>query len=273
MLRWRSLPTSALELQAAVTRGGAALPGLTHSGPGIAIGTSACAFSTSRDDWSSRASRFHAGRLHDRRGGRRGQESQQYPGGVRLACGRDNSRRNDVHGLQLGRQGPEQLGARNRHDLADQLDTELGFAACHDFGIGRGRRPGIQDRLGFDLFGDTQAIENLLEMDAARSADRWVGIDDRSGGEERALEGFDRSDVRLRRSRANRNANTNAGEGQFAIGRDLALLDEGFDDGSAGHRDIHDLTVEDAPPDLGRWRENDRDLVLAGALERPREFG
>jgi hypothetical protein len=61
--------------------------------------------------------------------------------------------------------------------------------------------------------------------------------------------------------------------GQLAIGRDLALLDEGFDDGSTGHRDIHDLTVEDAPPDLGGWRENDRDLVLASAFERPREFG
>jgi hypothetical protein len=46
-----------------------------------------------------------------------------------------------------------------------------------------------------------------------------------------------------------------------------------LDDGSAGHRDIHDLIVEDAPPDLGGWRENQRDLVLASALERAREFG
>jgi hypothetical protein len=59
---------------------------------------------------SSRASWFHAGGLDDRCGGRRGQEFEQRPGGVRLACGRDNSRRNHVHGLQLGRQGAEQLG-------------------------------------------------------------------------------------------------------------------------------------------------------------------
>jgi hypothetical protein len=39
------------------------------------------------------------------------------------------------------------------------LDAKFGFAACDDFGIGRGRRPGVYDRLGFDLFGDTQAIE------------------------------------------------------------------------------------------------------------------
>ena len=104
--------------------------------------------------------------------------------------------------------------------------AELGLAACHDFGTGRGRRLGIQDRLGFDLFSDTQAIENLLEMDSAPSADCWVGIDDRSGGQERALEGFDRGDVRLRRPGANCHANTDAGEGQCAAAGDLALLEE-----------------------------------------------
>jgi hypothetical protein len=138
--------------------------------------------------------------------------------------------------------------------------------------LDRGRRSGVQDRLGFDLFGDTQAIENLLKMDAARSADRRVGINDRSGGQERALEGFDRGDVRLLRSHANRHTNTDAGEGQLAVGHDLALLDEVPDGDFAGHRDIHDLTVDDAPPDLDGWRENERDLVLASALELAREF-
>src|SRR5580693_7010719 len=151
---------------------------MTHSGPRVAIGTSACSFSRSSEAGSrpSRASRFHAARFDDRSGGRRGQEFEQHPGGVRLACGRHNSRRNHARGLQLGREGPEQLGAGDRHDFADQLDAELGLAACHDFGTGRSRRPGIQDRLGFDLFSDTQAIENLLEMDSARSTDCWVGM-------------------------------------------------------------------------------------------------
>ena len=30
----------------------------------------------------------------------------------------------------------------HKHDLADELDAELGFAAYDDFGAGRGRRPG-----------------------------------------------------------------------------------------------------------------------------------
>jgi len=87
----------------------------------------------------------------------------------------------------------------------------------------------VQDRLGFDLFDDTQAIKNLLEIDAARSADCRVGIRDRSGGQECAFKGF-RGDVRLRRSRANRNAATDAGDGHLAARRDLALFREVLDD-------------------------------------------
>ena len=56
---------------------------VTHSGPRVAIGTSACSFSRSSEAGSrpSRASRFHAARFDDRSGGRRGQEFEQHPGG------------------------------------------------------------------------------------------------------------------------------------------------------------------------------------------------
>lgn len=40
------------------------------------------------------------------------------------------------HGLQLGRQRSERLGAGDAYDFADQLDAELGLAARHDFGTG-----------------------------------------------------------------------------------------------------------------------------------------
>jgi hypothetical protein len=47
----------------------------------------------------------------------------------------------------------------------------------------------------------------------------------------------------------------------------------GADNGFAGHRDVHDLTIDDASLDLRGWRENKRDPEIASALERTREFG
>src|SRR5215467_172402 len=122
------------------------------------------------------------------------------------------------------------------------LDAELGFAARHEFGARLSRGVGVQYRFGFDLFGDTQAIEYVLELDTTRTADRRVRIDDRFGREQRAPERFDGADVRLWRPHANCHANTYAGEDHAVTRCDLALFNEVVDRG-AGHDDIHDLTV------------------------------
>ena len=92
------------------------------------------------------------------------------------------------------------------------MHAELGLAVCNQdsnlcggFGVG-------EDRLRFHLVGDSQALEHLGEMNAARAAARRIDIGDRLRGEQRALQGVWRRDVRLGRALANGYAEAGAGE-------------------------------------------------------------
>jgi len=80
--------------------------------------------------------------------------------------------------------------------------------------------------LAFDLPGLCQDGRALFsKWIAARSAYRRVGIDDRFGFKQRALEGIDRADVGLCSPCAYRHANADAGKNLRAPGCDLALFE------------------------------------------------
>src|SRR2546422_8342470 len=113
-------------------------------------------------------------------------------------------------------------------------------------------------------------VRNLNSALAASSGGVVMGV--RLGGEGRALSPWGGPDAGLRPPRATRHATRDAGGVQPVPRCDLALLHEVIYSG-AGHDDIHDLTVDDAPHDLGGGRENQRDFVATTAFERACEFG
>ena len=119
--------------------------------------------------------------------------------------------------LQRVGQRADDVDARNRRELAKLLHAELRFA----------RRDHQADRpfLDHDAFfqRDVEALQQLGEIDAARAD---LGVRDRARGGQRALQGVDRADVRLRRAGAHRDADARAAEG--ANLRHLAAVSQFF---------------------------------------------
>lgn len=68
--------------------------------------------------------------------------------------------------LDLLRQRTDQRDAAHRHDLADLMDAEFRLAAGDQIGD---IAAALELRLLPDLAGDTHLLEQLVEIDAARS--------------------------------------------------------------------------------------------------------
>src|SRR5262249_54353484 len=78
--------------------------------------------------------------------------------------------------------------------------------------------------LRLDVGGDVELGKQSRNECSARSTSHRIDVPDRFGGEKRALEGVDRSDLRSLGALARKDADSNPGDIGFAAGDDLPLL-------------------------------------------------
>ena len=118
---------------------------------------------------------------------------------------RMNTRGENGDLLDLRRQRSDHLDSRHGQELAHLLETDLGLAARDD----RASRLALHlFHFRFDRIGDAHAPEKFREIGPARSG----GIDDRRADSTARLSAPPRADIRLRRTRANRDADTGTRE-------------------------------------------------------------
>ena len=152
--------------------------------------------------------------------------------------------------LDFLRQRADQRHAFHRHDLADLVDAEFGFAADDEIGDMAAL---LELGLRLDLVGDAELHQQLVDIDAARAAARRIDIGDRLGREQRLLELVDRADVRLGRALLHHHADADAGEIDLAAGGELAARDHFVDHGRGDHQDVEGFAAFDALLQLRRW--------------------
>src|SRR6185437_5094817 len=145
--------------------------------------------------------------------------------------------------LDLRRQRPDQDDALNRQDLARLLQHDVGFAAGDEVG---GMPAFFEFRLRPDLAGDTEALEQFVDIDAAGAAAGRIDIGDRLGRQQRALEGVDRGDVRLGRAFAHADPDADGRDLNVALRDQLAVFGKRLDDDGRDHRDVEGLAGRNA---------------------------
>src|SRR5206468_6403171 len=91
-----------------------------------------------------------------------------------------------------------------RQYLADLVDGDLDLPVGHLLGDVAAR---LQARLWLDLFGNAELLQQPRDFDAAGAAGGRIDIGDGLGRKQRALEGVDRAQIRLRRALLHGNAN------------------------------------------------------------------
>ena len=148
-------------------------------------------------------------------------------------------------GLQLRREGADQIDAGGRQDLRHDDQAELDLALGDELGHDVGLRP--RD-FRFDGLGDAEALEHGGDMKAA--PDRQEG--DRLRLEQGALERVDRTDIRLWRTRAHFDADARARDVGARRRDDLPLLDPGVDRRGSADDEIEGVAGGHAPLEIGR---------------------
>src|SRR2546422_4208953 len=163
--------------------------------------------------------------------------------------------------LDLARQRADQVDAGDREQLRHLLKADLELAARDQLADEYARR-----RLGelrLELPGNSQALEQARQIDAARSA----GIADRFRRAQRALERLDRADVGPGRARAHGHADTRFREVDAAAGHDPAELRQLVDERRRADERIGGLARLAALPNVHHSGPFGRDLAAARFFE------
>src|SRR2546422_10996842 len=163
--------------------------------------------------------------------------------------------------LDLARQRADQVDAGDREQLRHLLKADLELAARDQLADEYARR-----RLGelrLELPGDSEALEQARQIDAARSA----GIADRFRRAQRALESLDRADVGPGRARAHGHADARFREIDAAAGHDPAELRQLVDERRRADERIGGLARLHALPNVHHSGPFGRDLAAARFFE------
>src|SRR6478735_10305471 len=168
----------------------------------------------------SRARRLHAFGLKHTGRGRTRERLEQRLGRLALLAVGAKSRGIDRVVLDIRGQRTDQRDALHWKDLADLMNAELRLAAS-DVLCDRSARD--QLRLRLDLSGDSELVEQSVDIDAARATGGGIDIGNRLSCEQRPLECVDRAEIRLRRPLLDHDADAYTPEIGPAGGDELAL--------------------------------------------------
>src|ERR1019366_5463835 len=94
-----------------------------------------------------------------------------------------------------------------------------------------------------DLVGDVELDQQLVDIDAARTAARRIDIGDRFGRQQRLLELVDRADVGLGRALLHHHADSDAGEFHLSAGGELAALEYLVDYSRRDHQQVESFAA------------------------------
>src|SRR5262245_17486039 len=169
--------------------------------------------------------------------------------------------------LDVCRQRPDILDAREQQQFADLLEADIDFAAREEVADRDAGRRTLE--LAFDLIGDAQALEQAFEINAARAR----RIADAIGGEQRLLDRVGGADVGLGCASTNRDADARLDQVDAAPLHDLALLDHVVERGSGQDHEVVDLASLKLLDDVGGPVPGGHELVAALALELRGELG
>src|ERR1051326_6636336 len=146
-------------------------------------------------------------------------------------------------------------------DFADLIETDLNVAAGHAC-VQRFKRR--WRGLGFHLCSDAQLFEQAGHVDATGAPTGRIRISNRFCGQHRALEGVNRTDVRLRGTLAHKGTHTDLPDDDAIPGHDFALRLKSVDHWHRAYYDVGSLALFNTVRDSTRGSVGDHYFVSRG---------